>query len=34
MSKDLEGITGNAIIANDLVAEMDKGITGMNLLAE
>lgn len=34
MSKDLEGITGNAIIANDLAAEMDKGITGMNLLAE
>lgn len=34
MSKDIEGITGNAIIANDLVEEMNKGITGMNLLAE
>ena len=34
MSKDLEGVTGYAIIANDLGEEMDKGITGMDLLAE
>lgn len=34
MSKDLEGVTGYAIIANDLGEEMNQGIIGMNLLEE
>ena len=34
ISKDLEGVTGVAIIANDLGEEVDQGIMGINLLEE
>lgn len=34
MVKTLEGITGKAIIANDILAEMDAGILGLSLLDE
>lgn len=34
MCKDLEGVTGTAIIANDLGEEINQGIMGMNLLGE
>lgn len=34
MVKNLEGITGTAIIANDILSEIDTGIMGLNLMSK
>jgi hypothetical protein len=34
MIDSLEGITGEAILANDYMKEIEAGITGLNLLSD